>query len=1489
MWLNDFRGRFEPALHNLLWRQWTRLGVPGAIAAEDRWLLDPEALLLFSLESARSEPRLFDEVLDWLLVNGALIDVQRLRNLHGRDAAYPRGLLEAAASWVLTADPSAKWQRLASAAGEPGPGDGTALVRDSPSTKRAGPPEQPLFLPLGGASLPPGGSRDPHFSRFGYARSPFRPRRHAQPPPTAHPTCLRLRLRGIFGIGIRSEVLAHLALRGTATGPEIAEAAGFSSAATQQLLRELTAAGLLTARPRGRERLYVLNVKRWGEIFAASATPTDSAGRGAGEPTGGWSGPLATTEVIDWLHLFRAFTSILRFLRRPDLAGCPEAHVDSEFRPVLEDVCTELQEARLPFDVPELSGASPRRQTELLLRAVEELLRWMRIELPPQPAANGVSPGERALRIADRLDRLVSPAAATFYRECLRLQALDPPLASGAHVVAHLATEIDGSVRDVLLGAYPLDPSLAKEAERGKESHKTQVQHLLARLGVLASSGPAEAWLRTVPQQHERRHRNALMPPRRADEELVRFWEDSQVAWDAVLQALEDRFLAVHGLVADLARISQPTPKDARRLANGVPQHSYVLRHFFSALESAGWVVLLNARGYFREHAAAGRDCVFRPEMWQYLLRVAHDAPQDVAEAVRQLQGLTDPAAIRWAAQVVGGLPEAFRGDLVEVVARMVERCDERYARWEVADLVPKAIEAGATDSAFKLAAALLRGTGEGTSEAADDDLIRGILEKAVPSLEGVDRDRAISLLSDCLEAYLRTERKNRSVPHLADASFIWYPDLAATPNPSYRSTEVSLLTCLRDACERLVRKEPDGTAELVERLEARGWWVFRRIGLHLLAVFPDQAPAAVVARLLDADLVRGPWARAEYVRLLEKGFVRLSAAEKERWRQLLAAGLGGARRSNAKERADVESAWRAHRFAPIAHLVPKAWKKAHPEWFANLPAATAATEMPGGTLREVSQLSPRSAHELLALGMEKIVGFLQSWEPAPDASPLAAEGLASQLRKAVETEPEPFARGARGFEKIGSRFVFALLDGLRHAARAKRTIAWEPVLGLCRTLIASGEATHEPAICGTGESPLGPAAGRPAHAVADLVSEGLVDRPSQIPVDLRKTVWAILSVLSRDADPAPEREGVPPWAATEPAEISLNCVRGVALHAVIRYALWVRRSGSPGTTGGTERPVGLEDMPEVRDVLDAHLDPGRDGSLAVRAVYGQWFPWLFRLDPAWTRANADRIFSSRPEDAAFEAAAWDAYVVLCPPYDPILPVLLEAYVRAVERLGRRRSSRAFTAGMDPELRLAEHLMAFYGRGRLELDEREGILRRFFSRAPAGVRAHALEFVGQSLRGAGEGPPGEVLQRFRVLWEHRSGTPAGEELRPSLAELRAFRWWFVCGRFDDRWAVEQLQRSLGHDATGLDVDRLVVERLARLGTTWPAEVMACLELLAEGAGPDWHVRSWATSGAAILDALERAADEAIQQRARKLRSRLVARGFDAFAPATSAR
>ena len=93
-----------------------------------------------------------------------------------------------------------------------------------------------------------------------------------------------------------------------------------------------------------------------------------------------------------------------------------------------------------------------------------------------------------------------------------------------------------------------------------------------------------------------------------------------------------------------------------------------------------------------------------------------------------------------------------------------------------------------------------------------------------------------------------------------------------------------------------------------------------------------------------------------------------------------------------------------------------------------------------------------------------------------------------------------------------------------------------------------------------------------------------------------------------------------------EPSTLAINTVRGKALNAVVAYALWVRHYLDK------QNPIlamTFDAMPEVREVLDEHLDVGLEPTLTIRSIYGRHFPWLFLLDPAWAALAVPRIFTA--------------------------------------------------------------------------------------------------------------------------------------------------------------------------------------------------------------------------------------------------------------------
>jgi hypothetical protein len=288
----------------------------------------------------------------------------------------------------------------------------------------------------------------------------------------------------------------------------------------------------------------------------------------------------------------------------------------------------------------------------------------------------------------------------------------------------------------------------------------------------------------------------------------------------------------------------------------------------------------------------------------------------------------------------------------------------------------------------------------------------------------------------------------------------------------------------------------------------------------------------------------------------------------------------------------------------------------------------------------------------------------------------------------------------------------------------------------------------------------------------------------------------------------------------------SINTVRGEAMHDVVRYALWLmRQSGAAGTSH-----QGMRAMPEVAKKLGEHLVD--DPSPAIRAVYGQWFPWLNNLDNEWGSTNAALIFGDIT--TRLGAASWNAYLLYSRLYSDAFKALRPTYLQALNLLVT--TQRTAMNEVRSATRFGEHLLMLTGWGAIGWGDSDGLLRDFLTNAGTTTVAHSLEFVGRSLREYRDKTPPETLMRFRETWSHVVQIC---DIEPARADvLKPFGWWFASGAFDEAWSLERLEQALER-AGDIDVDYLVVEELVKLAPTFPLECLRVLKKLVRRKTKNW--------------------------------------------------
>lgn len=287
------------------------MGVSAAADVHDDRAADPEALLVFTLEVARRDPRLFDEVLDWLRENERLLSVQRLRNLCAD--AEDRDLVEASLRWV------------------------SQFRRNPRFDERKSADHRTPHALFGGGNLGPW-RRDPYFDQLGLVRPVAVASRKSGRPDVTRPINFAFRVRLAFGIGSRAEIIRYL-LTAPVTDVNaqlVAEVVGFAKRNVADTLDALAEAGVVRQSTLANERRYAIDRTGWVALLGRETIP----------------------RYREWPQLFRALRKIIRWLDDPSLDDRSDSMRASAARDLMEQIEDDLRFA----GVPVLGRSLPGRQ-----------------------------------------------------------------------------------------------------------------------------------------------------------------------------------------------------------------------------------------------------------------------------------------------------------------------------------------------------------------------------------------------------------------------------------------------------------------------------------------------------------------------------------------------------------------------------------------------------------------------------------------------------------------------------------------------------------------------------------------------------------------------------------------------------------------------------------------------------------------------------------------------------------------------------------------------------------------------------------------------------------------------------------------------------------------------------------------------------------------------------------------------------------------------
>ncbi len=300
--LKEFSSDLLDTVLDFLWAQWSALGVPGHTKSRDARVIDPEALILLTCSLGRNDARLFDEMLDWMSLHERLIHIQRLKNMARDEEFAGLSVLRTVAAWMGHAKAGVKWRRLAEL--------GAASTE-----------AEALFRTRDGKPLPVIKEPDPIFERHGFLRDKVALRHHAQIFEPEPPSNLLIRLRALFGVNSRAEVMTYLLTHERAGAAEIAQATYYYKRTVYNALVEMRLSGLLQLWEWGTENLY--------------------------SPKGAlWKG-FRASEWMTWAPFFRALEQIWQFSEGTLREDIDEQLVATDLNVLIRNISPLLQKANL--------------------------------------------------------------------------------------------------------------------------------------------------------------------------------------------------------------------------------------------------------------------------------------------------------------------------------------------------------------------------------------------------------------------------------------------------------------------------------------------------------------------------------------------------------------------------------------------------------------------------------------------------------------------------------------------------------------------------------------------------------------------------------------------------------------------------------------------------------------------------------------------------------------------------------------------------------------------------------------------------------------------------------------------------------------------------------------------------------------------------------------------------------------------------------------
>jgi hypothetical protein len=845
-------------------------------------------------------------------------------------------------------------------------------------------------------------------------------------------------------------------------------------------------------------------------------------------------------------------------------------------------------------------------------------------------------------------------------------------------------------------------------------------------------------------------------------------------------------------ILDNLKSQQNPSLNIAKALTEHLSERSYS-RYFFDGLENPAWINPLYKAGYFYTppNPIEVEPGSYKLPPWlagEYLARFAKDYDDIVVDLVQSIQ------TENWHVQ------EILIGALVKIssdkAAALVGYIDP-WLRGRFSDMLPPKIselstcllESGCSEAALQLLNSVVtpvlpldtRRANRYRSELqfrSEHFWVNEYYGKQLPKLLEFAPVGVVTVFAQQLQTAIELIKQAKGDQAELYVGQYWRRDI---PNRYADRGDADVLDILidglRDGLVQVCQHFPeDGGTFLTAYLKSEHL-IFQRLALYTLRLSGQKIPELIEQVFLQRGYLKNVGCTTEYQGLLRGQF---TTASEETRSQVISWILEGPsdlesraknrarwenREVNDKDRREVCDYWVLYHLEIVReHLTGKALERLN-DLVARLGKPDIEERPQSAVTSWVGKPSPVPAEQMTEMSFDELKQLFMTYVPG-DMDQDSRERLAEALQWIARDDPVKYGDFAYDLIDPGIRYVYAYhyLLGTHEGLKNNNGQLTEAVISLCEYIVSQKD---DPFIESPGHYEPGLVSSQ--LETARLLEEALRSRNSDLSRDLLDRIRSVLVALSNHSDPGNEDDN----SNFDPYTHSLNCIRGVTMHGIMHYALYIHRHQEKDEN---TQPQKRELEETIQAVLEEKLDKNKDPSTAVHSVFGAFFPQLHYLAPHWAEQHLDEIFPVSKNQFDFWKAAWDAYLFVSNVYRNVFILLIPQYRRALQLLGHVQEEEKQLGG-SPNKKLAQHIMSSYLAELTDFDHQNQILDLFFANAPDPVRANGIFWLTKVLEEQKPTIDSDLWKKLWVLWQKRIQSVEGVDPSQNNQEISVYMRW----------------------------------------------------------------------------------------------------------------